>query len=144
MDPITLAAIGMGLQAFGSFEASQATASALGEQASAARRNAKMAKLEAQFEAEARVIQARKMMGEQVTDFAAAGVSGGSPFAVMSESLVNAEMDRLSVLFGGNIRSRNFMAEAEGKAKAARRTREAGVIGLLGAGFSGSAKISEF
>ena len=129
--------IGTGLQMFGQVEAGKASARALKDQANSAESNAKAAQLKAQADAELQVIQSRKILGEQETGFAASGVSGGSALAVLADSKINAEMDRLSILFDGDIRSANFRSEARSLRRQGSEAKRAGVLGAITAGFQG-------
>lgn len=133
-----LMAAGFAIQALGQYEASKRQARALKSEANTARMNAQAARLKAQADADLQMIQTRQVLAEQKTGFAAAGVSGGSVDAVMADSAINAEMDRLSIIFGGDVRSAAFMSEAEAKMKGARDVKEAGLFGLVSTGFKGA------
>jgi hypothetical protein len=138
MDPATLALLGIGLEAFGSFQSNQAQASALSRDAQTSTQNAMAAVAKSRADAEQQIIQSRYILGEQRAGFAAAGVEGGSVEAVMSDSAINAEMDRLSILFGGDVRSKTFMSEAQAKSQGAKDVSTAGFFGLLSSGFKGA------
>lgn len=141
--PALLAGAGLGLELFGQKQAGDAQSSALREEARIARQNAKAAKLKAQSDAEQQVIQSRQIMSETQTDFAAAGVEGGSVFAVMANSAVNAEMDRLNILFGGDVRANMLKSQAAGFGMQADDAKSAGLFSLLATGFKGAGKVSE-
>lgn len=136
-DPVTAGLIIAGV---GGVMSSMAQSEALDAEADTARRNAQLTKMKTEADAENQVIQARKFLGEQAAGYAASGVEGASVFAVMADSMVNAEMDRLSIILGGDVRSRNFMAEAESKIKASRNVQTAGIIGAIGDGFMAAGK----
>ena len=144
MDPVTILGLtGIGLSVFGNYQSGLAQSASLQSEAAQARINAITARQKAVIDADAQSIQARKLLGEQITDFAAAGVSGGSVEAVMADSMINAEMDRLSIIFGGDIRSKAFMSEAESKLQASKDIKSAGILGLLSGGFLGASKVME-
>lgn len=127
---------GAGLSAYGSMMGSQAQQQALNDQAATAEQNAKIAKQKAFADAEMFAIQSRKVLAEQKADFSASGVEGGSVFAVMADSKANAELDRLNILFGGNIRAAQYMSEAESKYQGAENVRQAGIYSAFGSIFS--------
>ena len=122
---------------FGGFISKQSEAKALKDQAQQSFENAKTAKLQAQNEAELQVLQSRKLLGEQTAGFAAAGVEGGSVFAVMADSMINAEMDRLSILYGGDIRSENFSAQGSSQRRGASNLKTASFFDFM-AGATGA------
>ena len=138
-----LMAVGAGMQMYGSFAGGQASKEAYQDQAQSAEQNAAMALLKAKADAELQVIQSRKVLGEQTADFAAAGVTGGSALAVMADSKINAEMDRLSILFDGDIRNANFRSQAKSLRKQAKAASQAGTFGALGDGFMGAGQSSK-
>lgn len=129
---LALMGLGMFTEIMGQQKAGVSSARSLRLESRAAKQNAQFALDEAEAEADARMIQARKIMGEQVADFAASGVTGGSVFSVMADSLVNAEMDRLSILFGGDIRSKNFMNESDAKMSESRAVKKAANLESMG------------
>lgn len=138
-----LMAAGYGMQAFGTYQAGKKQAQALRYEAAIARRNAAAAQEQAKADADQQQLQAMKIMAEGEAGYAAAGLSGGSVDAVMRESAVNAEFDRLNILFGGDVRSAGFMSEAEQKLSAAKDIKEAGILGALSYGFKAGAAATD-
>ena len=60
----------------------------------------------------------------------------------MMDSAINAEMDRLSILFGGDVRSKAFMAESQAKISASRDVKKAGLLDTLSSGFMAASSFS--
>lgn len=140
---VAFAAIGVGLQLFGQIKAASGQSRALKSEAAAADRNARAARLKAQADAEMQMIQARSIIASQKAGFAAAGVEGGSVDASLADSAINAEMDRLSILYGGNLRSNEFSAEAASKRRAASDVKKASLFNMLGTGFQAAGQFSK-
>lgn len=139
---IGLIAAGLAAQAYGQYQSSQAESDALSTESQQATINARSAMLKAKAEAEQQAIQARKFMGEQAGQFAGGNIEGASTYAVQADSMVNAEMDRLSIIFGGNLRSNAFKSEAMLKTSEAQSTKQAGIMGLIATGFKAASKIA--
>lgn len=130
-----LMAAGFALQAYGQYQSGQKRARALRYEAQIAQRNAQAARKQAFDEAQQQQIQATKVIGEAKAGYAAAGVKGGSVDAVMRESAINAEFDRLNILFGGDVRAADFMSESQQKRMAATDIERASLLDVLSTGF---------
>jgi hypothetical protein len=136
VDPVTLMMMaGQGLSMFGQHESIVAQTNALKSQEQQAIYNAQSARLKGIADAELYAIQAQKLIAGQKGEFTAGGVSGGSAMAVMADSRINAEMDRLNIIFGGNLRSAQFMSEAQAKHQGAKDLNKAGLFQTLAGGF---------
>jgi len=129
-----LGGLGSGLEIYGKIKASKDEASALQAEAAIAGQNAQAAILKAKAEAEVQVIQSKYIMGTQKADFASAGVEGGSVAAVMANSATNAELDRLNILFGGDVTAHGFQSEQQQKLKSASDVTSAGMYDALASG----------
>ncbi len=107
------------------------------EQADAANQNAANAMSQAKSDAAMQAIQGQKQIAGEKADFAAGGVSGGSVMATIADSMANAELDRLNIIHGGQMRSRAYSAEAT----AAKRAGNNALVGSLfkAAGYGASA-----
>lgn len=137
-----LMAAGFALNAYGKHKSAKAQSNALKSEAGIAKFNAMAAKLKAQADADLQVIQSRHVLAGMKADYAGAGVEGGSVDAVMMDSAINAEMDRLSILFGGDVRSKAFMAESQAKISASRDVKKAGLLDTLSSGFMAASSFS--
>lgn len=144
MDPVTMmAAIGFGAQAIGGIMGAKSQSQALEEQAQIAANNAYAARLKAKADAETQVIQATHVLNAQTADYAAAGVEGGSVFAVMADSAANAELDRLNIVFNGRVKSDAYMAQAASDMDAASNVRKSAIFNLAATGFQAGSKYAE-
>ena len=135
---------GIMLDAVGKIKSSRDQAFALRSKAQQAELNADSAILEAKFNSEKQAMASRQLIESGKAAYDAVGLSGGSAYAVLAASSVNAEMDRLSELYGGDIRSINFKNEAQSLRTDAKRVRAAGEMDamatiLQGAGSMGGA-----
>lgn len=132
------AALGAAGAVFGGISGDRAAknqARAMRQNAAAAAENAKLVRKQAELEASFQQLEASKLLGETKAGFAASGVSGGSEFAVMAESVANAEMDRLNIIFGGEIKARNLEGEASSLRSQARDINKSRTMNLLASGF---------
>lgn len=137
-----LEGLGFVVNAYGESEAAGKQAQALGQQASAAQKNAWFARQKAQADAENQVIQSRAILAKQSADFSAGNLEGGSVFSVMAESATNAEMDRLNILFSGKIKSDQYTAEMNSKMAEGKDLLKASIYKVLGSGFQSAGKAS--
>lgn len=136
MDPATMMlALGFGTQLMGGIMGTRSQSKAYEEAASAARTNAMAAKMKAAADADQQMLQANAVFGAQTAGYAAAGVEGGSPIAVMADSMASAEMDRLNILFGGKVKGDAYSAQANASMDAASDIRRGGLFSTLATGF---------
>lgn len=115
---------------------------ALEDEAIANTRNAKIARDAGKFNVAVHDIKSTKELGATQADFGAAGVSAdsGSVMEVLRESYASTALDRANILYGAEMKARNFeerAAAARRGAKAARKTGEVNAFSMLfGAGFN--------
>lgn len=82
--------------------------------AQVAENNAIAARQQATANAEAQQRDARLRIGQMEANYASSGVSlEGSPLEILEQSARNSEMDRLTILYGGELRAGNYGAEAQ-------------------------------
>lgn len=114
-------AIGGAFQMVGSLMQGQSTADALEHQAEIMRRNAIAAMEAAKFDASKQQVMATKVLGAQSAGYASSGVeqTSGSVLDVIAASAANAELDKQSILHGGELRRINFENQASIDEKAA-------------------------
>jgi len=105
---------GMGLGAFGALVQGQQTSDVLQYQATIQSRNAAEARASAQYNADRQSVIASRVIGAESTGFGASGVeaSSGSVLSVIGASTANAELDRLNILHGGEMRAVNYENQA--------------------------------
>jgi hypothetical protein len=138
---------GAGLAAFGELQSSGDRAAQLRSQQQAAmfdsaiaEQNARMERQQAGAREELQRRRAGQVLGEQRAAFAQAGTgTGGSAADVMAQSLVNAELDALTLRYEGEMRARGQeivstqkTAEAASLGAAASSARRTGGIKALG------------
>ena len=78
-----------------------------------AERNAEIAKQKASADAAAQNRMSRQHIGAMEANYSASGVAlEGSPLEVIEQSTRDAELDRLNILYGGEVRANNYGTEA--------------------------------
>jgi hypothetical protein len=131
--------------AFGAYSAGQAKANALEASAEVQRQNAREAMEAAQFNAARQGMVADQKIGQSTAAYGAAGVTSdsGSVMDVLRSSHANAELDRLNILHGGQIKAINYLNQASMDEMGATSAKTAGYLNALsdvtgGAGTAGS------
>lgn len=138
-------AAGTAVQAIGQYQAGKAQERAYEYNAQVNERNAKVAEEKAAYEAERQASKMRRAIGAQR---AAMGASGyqilGSALDLQDDTVIQGELDRQAIMYGGATEATNFRSEAQmsrmqGKAAAsAGKTAAFGTL-LSGAGQTGYA-----
>lgn len=102
------------IQAFGSLAAGQSTASALNAQAALQRQQAQEAIAAGQYDAMRSQLMSSQKIGQSIASYGASGVTGnsGSVLSVLAASASHAELDRLNILHGADIKSANYRNQA--------------------------------
>lgn len=126
------AAVGPAISGVGNFMQGQQQSDALNYQAQAATNNANIARQQGAFDAARAGVFANQKIGAQVAGYAASGVdtSSGSALAVIMQSHANAELDRLNILHGADIKAINFENQSSIDKIAASNSKYAGQLGL--------------
>lgn len=84
--------------------------------------------------------RAAKQIGSMQASYAASGVSTeGSPLEVLEESARNAELDRLSILWGGETRAQGYEATARLEKSRGSNAMASGLLSAAGSAFKGFA-----
>lgn len=139
-----VAAAGVVASVVGQKDAARAQKRAYNRQADIMRQNAAAAKKQAEADARMHAFQSEKAIQGTRAGFSAAGIEvdgGGSVAAVIEESVINAEIDRLNILNGGDIRSRSYINQAVAASTAGRDVGRASTLSMLGTAFTGAAGI---
>lgn len=128
------AAIGPLMQGYGNYVSGQAQADALEYQATIAGQNATLARQAGASDAARAALFANQKIGAEVAGYAASGVetNSGSAMAVIQSSHANAELDRLNILHGADIKAINFENQASIDRIGAAKTRYASGFGVAG------------
>ena len=103
-----------GVQAAGALIQGQSSANSLDAQADLNIENANEAEQQGAFDATKSTIQAGHKIGSEVANYGASGVTStsGSVMAVLGASAANAELDRLNILHGADIKSIQYQNQA--------------------------------
>ena len=135
---------GTALSAFSQMQQGKAQAKALERSAEAAEKSAKLEQEAAAFNAEKHSLSARQVIGATEAGFGAAGVesTSGSVLAVMAASHINAEMDRLSIIYEGDIKAFGFRQQASLDRKAAKSAKAGGLLSGLATAASGAGQFA--
>lgn len=141
-DPVTigLMVVGTLVSAVGAIQQGQAAAAAARTNAEIADRNAKVARATAAQDAETKDRENRLRLGAIIANYGASGVSmAGTPLDVLGDSARQAEFEKQTILYKGDLRAMGFEDSASldrANAKAAKRAGyfKAGSALLSGAG----------
>ncbi len=136
------AVAGFGFKTITDLKAADEQERALREQASVSEQNALFALDQVKFNADILALQAKQVLDSAEVQYTASGVDSdsGSAMAVLANSRINSEMDRLSVLYGGDIRAKNFRTQASALTEEAGNIEESKVWKALAGGLqTGSA-----
>ncbi len=100
--------------AYGSIVQGQQTSSLLDNHAREQRQNATLAVQAAQYNANRQQILSGKRIGAETAAFGASGVTmdSGSVLSVLGDSAASAELDRLNIIHGGDVRAINYQNQA--------------------------------
>lgn len=107
-------AVSTAVTAYGQYQAGQAQKQAYEYNAKIQEQNAKVAQDKAAYEADKQAQRVRRLNATQRAAYAASGVTqSGTALDLQEDSLIQGEMDRLAVLYGGDVEAANFRSEAE-------------------------------
>jgi hypothetical protein len=135
--------IGGIVSGIGSLAASQAQASAAQAQADIYDTQAQMELERGRFEADRSTRQARRIVGQQVANYAASGIElAGSPAAVIDDTATEAALDIGAIRYGADARSGNLSARAELQRQSAKATSSTAILGFLTPVISGASNIN--
>ena len=123
----TTAAVSTTVQISAQRSAAKAQENAARYQADVAEQNAKIAKDQAQYDADQHDRDIRRMLASNRNKVGGSGVtSSGSALDVQLDIVEEAEMDKLAILYGGNIQSDSYKTQSEGYKADARAAKTAG------------------
>lgn len=141
MAPLILAA-GYALQMYGQWRGSQDQAAALEDAARLQLINAGQARAAGAFDAQRQQVVAQQRIGSMEAGYGASGVKGtGSVMDVIGMSRGFAELDRLNILHGAELRAINFENEASFNRTSAAGTRGLGFMSAAATGLKGAGDI---
>lgn len=127
-----LPAIATAFQVIGAISGASAEKRAANYNAAAAERNAVVSRQNAAADAELQSREARRRIGAARAGYGASGVAiEGSPLDVLETSAAEAEMDKLNILYKGELQAMGYEDTA---ALSRSRAKDAGTAGLFKAG----------
>jgi hypothetical protein len=135
MSSIALAtiAVGTAVTAYGQYQAGQAQERALNYQAAVQERNAQIARQNAEYDAQRQSARLRRAIGSQRAAVLASGIQmEGTALELQQDTVQQAEMDRLAILYGGEINYQNARSEAELSRMQGKAAGQAGTTAAFG------------
>lgn len=106
--------VGAGMSAYGALQQGKMTSDSLNQQADSLEAQAQEARVKGEYDAMRNQMLAARKIGVAEAAYGASGVSSssGSVLDVIQASHQNAELDRLNILHGADIRAINYMNQA--------------------------------
>jgi hypothetical protein len=138
-----LSAVGTGLSIYGSILKGQQQSQALQYRSTVEEQNATSAMTAAVLNANKQQMQFAKMQGQDIANYGASGVSGesGSVLDTLASNAKASEMDKQSILYGGQIKAVNYQNQASIDKTQAGQALTAGYINAAASLFGGGAKM---
>jgi len=144
MNPIALIAMiaGTAYSAYAQYTAAKAQAKVVEYNAALQERNAVIAKQQAAYQADRQAEGMKRLHASQRVAYLSSGVTleGGTGMDVMLDSTRQGEMDRLAILYSGDIESLNYKAQAAASRLEAQSIKIAGKTQAYATLISGSTK----
>ena len=130
--------IGTALQVLGQYQAGQTQQKIHEYNAALQERNARIAQDQAQFEARRQETRTRNVLANQRAAFAHSGFTAteGTPLAILTQTVQEGEMDRLAILYGGDLQESESKARAGLSRYEGAQAKKAGTISALATGAS--------
>ncbi len=137
------AAVGGGLLGgIGAMQSARADAAALEEDAQTQMENAVIARKAGVYDSERLQVATGRKIGEMQAGYAASGIEAdsGSVLDTLAFSHTNAEMDRLNILYGSELKARGFERQAASDKSRASAAKSMGYFQAFTSAFSGGYK----
>jgi hypothetical protein len=135
-------AAGTAVTAYGQYQQGQAQERALNYQAAVQERNAQIAKQNADYDAQRQSARLRRAIGSQRAAVLASGIQmEGTALELQQDTVQQAEMDRLAILYGGEINYQNARSEAELSRMQGKAAGQAGTTAAFGTLLGGAANV---
>ncbi len=137
---IGMAGVGILLSAKGKQEQGIAESNAYKYNARISESDALAATQKAEYDADLQQRDVRRLLGEQRTRYAKAGVdiSSGSPLLIMAATAAEGQEEKNRILYEGAVESTRFKNQANMQRYYAKQAKRAGTIGALSSLFSGA------
>lgn len=130
---------------YAQYQAAKAQSKVMEYNAKIAEQNAVIAKQQADYEADRQASKMRRLTASQRVAYLASGVSvdGGTALDVMMDTTIQGEMDRLAILYAGDIESVNYRAQAAASRLEAEATKVAGKYRAYATAIQGTAQAGQ-
>lgn len=140
----TIAAVGTAISAVSAISGGMAARDSAKYNAQVAENNAIASRQQAAANAEQQQRQARLQIGQMEANYSASGVSlEGSPLEILEQSARNSEMDRLNIIYGGELRASGYGNEASLNRSRASNAMTTGYLKAGSALMSGAARTGQ-
>ena len=136
---IVMMAVGTAVSAYGQYQAGQAAKRAHEYNAQVAEQNAQIAKDQAAYEAERQKKRTRVMIARQRVGYGASGFvsNTGTALDTLRQTMQEGEMDRMAILYSGDVESVNMRAQAAAERMQGKAAAQAGKYAAAGTLLSG-------
>lgn len=137
-------AIGAGVSAIGAIQQGQATSDSLNTQADMQIANASQAEAEGNFNAMKSMLYSNQKIGAITANYGASGVTSasGSVQDVLTSSAANAELDRLNILHGADLKAIQYENQASMERKGAQSAESGAMFSAVGSIFKAAGTAS--
>mgnify|MGYP000855960130 CR=1 FL=1 len=136
--------MGSAISAYGSLQQGEAGKAAADYNSQVAEENAVTARQQAKEQARRESISSEKLLGQMRAGYGASGVTmSGSAMDVLQESAANAELDRLTTLYAGDVKATAYKNESRLEKFKGNQAQTAGQIGAAAALLDGAAKMGK-
>lgn len=137
------AAVTTTVQVSAANSAAKAQQNAARYQADIASNNAQIAKDQAQYDADNHDRDVRRMLASNKARVSGSGItSSGSALDVQMDNVTEAEMDKLAILYGGEIQSDSYKAQSQGHIASGKAARQAGKYAVGTSLLSGASQVA--
>lgn len=139
---IAAMAVGTAVSAYGQYQAGKAQKRAYEYNAQIQEQNAKMAQEQAEYEARRQKSRTRKMLAAQRVAYNASGVVGstGTALDTLRQTMMEGEMDRMAILYGGDVEAVNQRSQAALSRMQGKAAYKAGMFGAASTLLGGAGK----
>ena len=111
---VAMMIVGTAVSAYGQYQAGKAQKAAYDYNAQIEERNAQIARDQAAYDAKQQEKRTRQISASQRVAYAAGGFTmAGTPLDTLRQSATEGEMDRMAILYGGDVEAANRESHAE-------------------------------
>tara|TARA_Y100000389_G_C17263944_1_gene414450 strand:+ start:280 stop:771 length:492 start_codon:yes stop_codon:yes gene_type:complete len=130
--------VGTAVSAYGQYQSGKAQKAAYDYNAQIEERNAQIARDQAAYDAKQQEKKTRQIIASQRVAYAAGGfTTAGTPLDTLRQSATEGEMDRMAILYGGDVEAQNRKSQAELQRMQGRAAKTAGTYAAVGTAIGG-------